>query len=256
MNFIWGAMLEIPVLKISGLEASYGTSRILQGVDLVLQSEPIAIIGRNGMGKTTLCKAIMGMGPFCEGSIRFDGVELVGKKSHQIAKCGIALVPQGRHIFPSLTVEEHFQLVDRRGSRCWTRDRVYQLFPRLEERKQSTGGALSGGEQQMLAIGRALLTNPRLLIMDEPSEGLAPIMVDKLVTTLRTVLAEGTSLLLIEQNLSVAAAVSERLAVMVVGRIVLETTASKLLVDKDTQQRLLGIGALEGLQAKTPVQHS
>jgi branched-chain amino acid transport system ATP-binding protein len=247
MNFIWEAIIETPVLQISGLEASYGTSRILQGVDLVLRSEPVAIVGRNGMGKTTLCRAIMGMGPFCEGSIRFDGVELVGRQSHQIARSGIALVPQGRHIFPSLTVEEHFQLVDRKGSRRWTRDRVYQLFPRLDERRQSTGGALSGGEQQMLAIGRALLTNPRLLIMDEPSEGLAPIVVDKLVTTLRVVLAEGTSLLMIEQNLSVAAAVSERLAVMVVGRIVLETTARELLTDKETQRRFLGIGAAEGL---------
>lgn len=241
MNFIWEATIETPVLQISGLDASYGTSRILQGVDLVVGREPVALVGRNGMGKTTLCRAIMGMGPFCTGSIRFSGAEIIGRQSHQIARSGIALVPQGRHIFPSLTVEEHFQLVQRKGARRWTRDRVYGLFPRLEERRQSAGGALSGGEQQMLAIGRALLTNPRLLIMDEPSEGLAPIMVDKLVSTLKVLLAEGTSLLLIEQNLSVAAAVSERLAVMVVGRIVLETTARELLADKDTQQKFLGI---------------
>jgi branched-chain amino acid transport system ATP-binding protein len=247
MNFIWEATIETPVLQISGLDASYGTSRILQGVDLAVGSEPVALVGRNGMGKTTLCRAIMGMGPFCTGSIRFGGAEIIGRQSHQIARSGIALVPQGRHIFPSLTVEEHFQLVQRKGPRRWTRDRVYGLFPRLEERRQSAGGALSGGEQQMLAIGRALLTNPRLLIMDEPSEGLAPIMVDKLVSTLKVVLAEGTSLLLIEQNLSVAAAVSERLAVMVVGRIVLETTARELLADKDTQQKFLGISAVENL---------
>jgi branched-chain amino acid transport system ATP-binding protein len=204
------------------------------------------------MGKTTLCKAIMGMGPICDGSIRFDGVELVGRQSHQIAKHGIALVPQGRHIFRSLTVEEHLQLVDQRGPRRWTRDRVYEVFPGLAERRQSTGGALSGGEQQMLAIGRALLTNPRLLIMDEPSEGLAPIVVHTLVATLQAVLAEGTALLLIEQNLSVAAAVSERLAVMVVGRIELETSARELLADTDTQQRLLGIGATAGFAAAGP----
>jgi branched-chain amino acid transport system ATP-binding protein len=247
MIFIWEATIETAVLQISNLEANYGTSHILQGVDLTVRNDPVAIIGRNGMGKTTLCRAIMGMGPSCTGSVRFNGVELLGRQSHQIARSGIALVPQGRHIFPSLTVEEHFHLVDRKGLRRWTRDRVYELFPRLEERRQSIGGDLSGGEQQMLAIGRALLTNPRLLIMDEPSEGLAPIIVDKLVATLRAVLAEGTSLLLIEQNLSVAAAVSERLAVMVVGRIVLETTASELLADKDTQRRFLGIGDVESL---------
>ncbi|OGC92793.1 MAG: ABC transporter ATP-binding protein [candidate division Zixibacteria bacterium RBG_16_53_22] len=245
-------MTETPVLQIRGLDARYGTSRILQGIDLTVRSEPVAVIGRNGMGKTTLCHAIMGMGPICDGSIRFDGVELVGRPSHQIAKRGISLVPQGRHIFRSLTVEEHLQLVDQRRPRRWTRDRVYQVFPRLAERRQSTGSALSGGEQQMLAVGRALLTNPRLLIMDEPSEGLAPIVVDKLVATLQAVLAEGTALLLIEQNLSVAAAVSERLAVMVVGRIALETSARELLADTDTQQRLLGIGAAAGFAAAGP----
>jgi branched-chain amino acid transport system ATP-binding protein len=252
MHFIWETMTETSVLQIRGLDARYGTSRILQGIDLTVRSEPVAVIGRNGMGKTTLCHAIMGMGPICDGSIRFDGVELIGRQSYQIAKRGIALVPQGRHIFRSLTVEEHLQLVDRRGPRRWTRDRIYQLFPHLAERRQSTGSALSGGEQQMLAIGRALLTNPRLLIMDEPSEGLAPIVVDKLVATLQAVLAEGTALLLIEQNLSVAAAVSERLAVMVVGRIALETSARELLADTDTQQRLLGIGAADGFAAAGP----
>lgn len=243
-------MTDKPVLEIRGLDAHYGTSRILQGIDLVLQKEPVAVIGRNGMGKTTLCQAIMGMGPLCTGSILFNGAEIIGRPSHHIAKLGIALVPQGRRIFPSLTVEEHLQLVDQGKHGPWTKERIFEIFPRLAERRRSTGGALSGGEQQMLAIGRALLTNPSLLIMDEPSEGLAPIVVEKLVSTLQSMHSEGMALLLIEQNLSVAAAVSERLAVMVVGRIVLETSGSELLVDKFMQQRLLGIGAAtEGMES-------
>jgi branched-chain amino acid transport system ATP-binding protein len=242
-------MADKVLLQIRGLDAAYGTIRILQGVNLTVGNEPLAVVGRNGMGKTTLCQAIMGLGPTCQGSIRFDGVELVGKQSHRIARCGIALVPQGRRIFRSLTVEEHLHLVEQNGPRRWTRERIYSVFPPLKERRQSAGGDLSGGEQQMLAIGRALLTNPRLLVMDEPSEGLAPLVVDQLVTTLRAVLAEGTALLLVEQNLSVAAAVSERLAVMVVGRIVLETSAQELLADTETQQRLLGIGAAEGFES-------
>lgn len=239
-------MVDRELLKIRGLEARYGTIRILQGVDLSVGSDPLAVVGRNGMGKSTLCYAIMGMGPICEGNICFNGIELVGRPPHQIAKQGIALVPQGRRIFRSLTVEEHLRLVEEPGPKRWNRERVYSVFPRLAERRHAAGGALSGGEQQMLAIGRALLTNPLLLVMDEPSEGLAPIMVEQLVTTLRHVLAEGTALLLVEQNLSVAAAVSERLAVMLAGRIVLETEARTLLADAETQRRLLGIGAAEG----------
>lgn len=245
MTFILVAMTETPILEIRELEAHYGTSLILQGIDLTIRGSSVAVVGRNGMGKTTLCQAIMGMGPVCKGSICFNGIELLGKQSHQIAKYGIALVPQGRRVFRSLTVEEHLRLVDRSVPRRWTQDRIYQLFPRLAERQKSMGGALSGGEQQMLAIARALLLNPCLLIMDEPSEGLAPIILGKLVGTLQSVLSEGTALLLIEQNLSVATSVSERLAVMVVGRIVLETTASELLADKGTQQRYLGIGVVE-----------
>jgi branched-chain amino acid transport system ATP-binding protein len=249
MLFTWGTMADTALLQIRDLDARYGTIRILQGVNLNVGNKPVAVVGRNGMGKTTLCQAIMGMGPTCRGSIRFHGDELVGRQSHQIAKRGIALVPQGRRIFRSLTVEEHLHLVEQSGPRPWNRERVYSVFPRLAERRQSAGGDLSGGEQQMLAIGRALLTNPRLLVMDEPSEGLAPLVVDQLVSTLRVVLGEGTALLLVEQNLSVAAAVSERLAVMVVGRIVLETSAQELLADTETQQRLLGIGAANGLEA-------
>lgn len=243
-------MSQVPLLEIRDLYAHYGTSLILQGIDLTVGDQPVSVVGRNGMGKTTLCSAIMGMGPVCKGSIRFNGIELVGKQSYKIAKCGLALVPQGRHVFRSLTVEEHFRLVDRLGGHHWTRERIYQLFPRLAERKNSMAGSLSGGEQQMLAIGRALLSNPQLLIMDEPSEGLAPIIVNKLVSTLKSVISEGTTLLLIEQNLSVATAVSERIVIMVVGRIVLETSASELLADKFAQHKYLGIGVVEGPEEK------
>lgn len=236
------------LLRIRELEARYGTIRILQGVNLTVGSAPLAVVGRNGMGKSTLCYAIMGMGPICDGSISFNGVELIGKQSHRIAKHGIALVPQGRRIFSSLTVEEHLKLVEQSDTRRWSRERVYSVFPRLFERRNATGGALSGGEQQMLAIARALLKNPLLLVMDEPSEGLAPVMVNQLVTTLRSVLSEGTALLLVEQNLSVATAVSERLAVMLAGRIVLETSARELLANSEMQQRLLGIGAADGFE--------
>ena len=236
------------LLRVRGLEARYGTIRVLQGLDLSVGSAPLAVVGRNGMGKSTLCYAIMGMGPICNGSISFNGVELIGRPSHRIAKQGIALVPQGRRIFGSLTVEEHLRLVELPGTRQWNRERVYSVFPRLFERRNAMGGSLSGGEQQMLAIARALLTNPLLLVMDEPSEGLAPVVVNQLVTTLKSVLSEGTALLLVEQNLSVATAVSERLGVMLAGRIVLETSARELLANSEMQQRLLGIGAAEGFE--------
>ena len=241
-------MANKELLQIRGLEARYGTIRILQGVNLAVGSEPLAVVGRNGMGKSTLCYAIMGMGPICDGSISFNGVELIGRPSHQIARQGIALVPQGRRVFGSLTVAEHLKLVEQSGAHRWSRERVYSVFPRLFERRNVTGGALSGGEQQMLAIARALLTNPLLLVMDEPSEGLAPVVVNQLVNTLRSVLSEGTALLLVEQNLSVATAVSERLAVMLAGRIVLETSARELWANSEMQQRLLGIGAAEGFE--------
>src|SRR5262249_27176424 len=161
---------------VEGLNAFYAGAHVLHDVSFELGDEPVAIVGRNGMGKTTLCAAIMGFTPpRTTGSIRFRGEELVGRQSYRIARRGIAYVPQGRRLFPSLSVDEHLRMVGgRNGSRRWTIDRVYELFPRLAERKRNGGAQLSGGEQQMLAIGRALLTNPELLVMDEPSEGLAP----------------------------------------------------------------------------------
>ena len=173
------------LLAVEGLCAHYGAAQCLHDVSFEMGRESVAVIGRNGMGKTTLCAAIMGLSPpHTSGSVKFEGKELVGRPSYKIARAGIGYVPQGRRLFPSLTVDEHLKISARNGSDDgWTIPRVYELFPRLDERRKNGGAQLSGGEQQMLAIGRALLGNPKLLIMDEPSEGLAPAIVDNLVDT-------------------------------------------------------------------------
>jgi branched-chain amino acid transport system ATP-binding protein len=235
-----------PVLAVKALDAYYGQAHVLQGVEFELGEEPVAIIGRNGMGKTSLCRAILGMAPpQVKGSVRFRGTELVGKPSHKIAGAGIGYVPQGRRLFPSLTVDEHLRMIGGVNGGRWTVDSIYELFPRLSDRRTNGGMQLSGGEQQMLAIGRALLTNPKLLVMDEPSEGLAPTIVEGLVETLRTLVGEGMNLLLIEQNLGVATTVAERQLVMVAGRIFTETTAEALRTDPELQQRFLGVTRVE-----------
>jgi branched-chain amino acid transport system ATP-binding protein len=202
------------------------------------------IIGRNGMGKSTLCNVIMGLPPAkARGSITFGGREILGKPSYDICRNGLAYVPQGRRIFPSLTTDEHLRMLSKklatRGK--WTIDAVYDLYPRLADRRKVGAALLSGGEQQMLAIGRALLTNPQLLIMDEPSEGLAPAIVEQLTETCRTLVAEGVTLLLVEQNLGMATAVADRLLVMVHGEVALETTSAELLADEEMQRRYLGV---------------
>ena len=232
---------------MSGLDVYYGRAHILQGVTLHVGAEPTALLGRNGMGKTTLCQALMGLVPLAEGAISFDDVSLVGRRPYQIARAGLGYVPQGRRIFPSLTVHEHLRLASgRNGHRTkdWTVERVYDLFPRLAERRRLGAGSLSGGEQQMLAIGRALLTNPRLLIMDEPSEGLAPVVVEHLVETLKRLSNEGIGMLVVEQKLAVATALAQRILIMVTGRIALETTATSLLADEEAQRRYLGVSTI------------
>jgi branched-chain amino acid transport system ATP-binding protein len=173
--------------------------------------------------------------------VRFRGAELHGRPPHKIARAGIGYVPQGRRLFPSLTVDEHLKISARDTNGGWTSERVYELFPRLAERKRNGGAELSGGEQQMLAIARALLGNPTLLIMDEPSEGLAPAVIEKLVETFKKLEEEGLAILLIEQNLGVATSLAERQLVMVGGEIALETTAAKLAADTDMQRRFLGV---------------
>ncbi len=232
------------LLEVKDLNVYYDQAHILQGVNLTVGTEPVAIVGRNGMGKTTLCLALMGLVPLAKGDISFEGRQLAGHKPYQIASRGIGYVPQGRRIFPSLTVQEHMQLLGRRSNQHhWTVERIYELFPRLAERRKIGAGSLSGGEQQMLAIARALLTNARLLIMDEPSEGLAPVIVDHLVETLKRLSAEGIGMLIVEQKLSVAADLADQLLIMVSARIALESRAATLLNDEDAQRRYLGVGS-------------
>ena len=235
------------LLVVESLNGYYGSAHVLQDVSFSMGSEPVAVIGRNGMGKTTLCKTIVGLlgaTGRSHGSVRLDGVELHGKPAYRIAKAGVGFVPQGRRLFTSLTVEEHLQIVGARASDDWTPARVYELFPRLAERRNVSGTSLSGGEQQMLAIGRALLTNPRVLVMDEPSEGLAPTIVEGLIQTIKDLAAGGMGLLVVEQNLGVATSLAERQLVMVAGSIATETTAEALLADPGAQRRFLGVEPL------------
>ena len=231
------------MLRVRGLHVYYGQSHALQGVDLDLPHGVISVVGRNGMGKTTLCNAIMGLVPVARGSIQFEGDELAGLSPSRIAHHGVGYVPQGRRLWASLTVDEHLRLCERGTRGGWTRERIYDAFPRLAERRTSRGGQLSGGEQQMLAISRALLLNPRLLVMDEPTEGLAPVIVQQVEDMLIRIGEEGEiSVLVIEQNIGVATAVSENVAIMVNGRIHRIMDAAALAADRELQQRLLGVG--------------
>ena len=232
-----------PVLEVRGLDVYYGSSHALQGVDLTLDSGVLSVVGRNGMGKTTLCKTIMGLVRATGGSVRLSGEDLLSLQPAQIARLGVGYVPQGRRLWRSLTVEEHLRMIagTRRGA--WTIERIYDTFPRLAERKNHGGAQLSGGEQQMLAIARALVTNPRLLLMDEPTEGLAPVIVAQVEDMLVRLGEEGDiSVLVIEQNIGVATAVSKNVAIMVNGRVNRLIESSRLASDRDLQQRLLGVG--------------
>jgi branched-chain amino acid transport system ATP-binding protein len=233
-----------PLLAVEDLHGYYGSAHVLQGVSFSMGAEPLALIGRNGMGKSTLCLAIVGLLGRATGSVRIDGTELVGKPAYKIAGAGIGYVPQGRRLFESLTVEEHLEIVGASSKDEWNADRVFELFPRLAERRKVSGTSLSGGEQQMLAIGRALATNPRVLIMDEPSEGLAPTIVEDLVETIKDLAAAGMGLLVVEQNLGVATSVAERQLVMMTGQIATETTAAALIDDPAAQRRYLGVEPL------------
>jgi len=235
--------LGAPALEVRGLNVYYGASHALQGVDLTLQEGVLSVVGRNGMGKTTLCKAILGLVPVASGSITFHGESLVGRPAAQIARLGIGYVPQGRRLWRSLTVDEHLRLVSAGHGGAWTIERIYTTFPRLAERKGNGGGQLSGGEQQMLAIARALLLNPRLLVMDEPTEGLAPVIVEQVEEMLLHLGEEsGIDVLVIEQNIGVATAVAEQVGIMVNGRVNRLVDAGQLAADRDLQQRLLGVG--------------
>ena len=227
------------MLQIQNLDVHYGRAHALQGVSLALDRGVLAVVGRNGMGKTTLCNAVTGL-VRASGSVKLAGEEILGLAPNVITAKGVGYVPQGRRVWPSLSVDEHLRLARRPGP--WTVERIYQTFPRLAERKGNGGAELSGGEQQMLAISRALLFNPKLLVMDEPTEGLAPIVVQQVVTMLKALAAEGQiSVLLIEQNLGVAIGVADTVDVMVNGRIARSMTAAQLGADRELQQRLLGV---------------
>jgi branched-chain amino acid transport system ATP-binding protein len=234
-----------PLLRIEGLRAGYGAGDILHGVDLeVEEGQVVALLGRNGVGKTTLVHSIVGLVRPRAGSIRLGERELTGRSSHEIARAGIGFVPQGRRIFSRLSVEENLRLArhaaDGREAR-WTLERVYELLPRLHERRRHRGNELSGGEQQMLAIGRALLANPRVLLFDEPSEGLAPLLVDRITQTIASLREEGLSAVLVEQNLHVALALADAVTIMTKGEIVYRGTNAEFRRSPEVARTRLGI---------------
>ena len=230
-------------LNIKDLHSYYGDSHVLQGCSLEVRNECVTLLGRNGMGKTTLMRSIMGLTPPREGSIVWNGQELRGKKPHHIAKAGLGYVPQGRRLFPSLSVDEHLALTyqSHGNSSNWTPRKIYELFPELAERKRLSGTRLSGGEQQMLAIGRALVINPNIILLDEPSEGLSPVAVDRVIEICRTLRSLGISILLVEQNIHVAEALADRIYVILSGQTVYESKASEFLDDHELRQKYLGV---------------
>jgi branched-chain amino acid transport system ATP-binding protein len=208
------------MLRIEGLNAHYGASHILQGVDLTVPRGRIcAVLGRNGVGKTTTVRSVMGLVPPTSGRVLLDGQDVAGWAPHLIARAGVAYVPEGRLIFPDLSVLENIRVGERKPARLWTVERLLTLFPSLRERAHNRGWQLSGGEQQMLAIARALVSDPRVLLLDEPSQGLAPMVVRELAGVIKRLCAEGVTILLIEQNMKLAEAVADELHIMVKGRI-------------------------------------
>jgi branched-chain amino acid transport system ATP-binding protein len=236
-------------LRVEGIHTYYGDSHVLHGVSLrVAPGEVVALLGRNGAGKTTAIRSVAGFTPPRTGRVTLDGEAVQGWPAHRIARRGLALVPQGRRIFAPLTVRENLLLGARSrrarlGHRAagWTLARIFDLFPRLRERQEQLGGTLSGGEQQMLAIGRALLTNGTMLMLDEPSEGLAPLIAREIGRIVRALPAEGLAVLLVEQNYHLALAAADRVYVMNKGAIVYEGTPATLEADEDVKRRYLGV---------------
>ncbi len=228
------------MLAVEAIQTYYGDSHILHGVSVrVGEGEAVALLGRNGAGKTTLIRSVAGFTPPREGRVVLDGEPVHDWPSYRIARRGLALVPQGRRIFSPLTVRENLMLGARAGE--WTVERVHALFPRLGERAGQAGGTLSGGEQQMLAIGRALMTNGRMLVLDEPSEGLAPLIVREIGRIVQRLKGERLSILLVEQNYHLALQVADRVYVMNKGQIVWEGTPAGLEADEDVKRRYLGV---------------
>ncbi len=233
------------MLEVSDIHAYYGEAHVLQGASLkVASGEVLALLGRNGMGKTTLIRSIMGLSPpgLRGGSIRWKGKEIRGLRPHEIARRGIGFVPQGRQLFPSLTVTEHLTVLKpASATHGWTVARAFEFFPRLAERRHHRGNELSGGERQMLAVARALMIDPELILMDEPSEGLAPVMVQHLETIIAQLKQAGLGILLVEQNLYCALAVADRVTVMESGRAVMDADAAEVGRDPEALIRFLGV---------------
>ena len=237
-----------PLLALEGLKVAYGGIQAVRGIDLVVgKGELVCLIGANGAGKTTTLKGITGLQPVSGGTVRYEGEDVTGAPAFQLVRRGLAMVPEGRGVFGGLTIEENLAMgaytrSDRDGIRTDV-ERVFALFPRLKERRRQTAGTLSGGEQQMLAMGRALMSRPRLLLLDEPSMGLAPLMVQKVFETVLEVSGEGVTILLIEQNAKLALEVSHRGYVMESGEITLAGDAKALLHDPKIRAAYLGVGA-------------
>lgn len=231
------------MLEVADIQTYYGTSHVLHGASLRMARPCVALLGRNGMGKTTFLRSVMGLTPAAGGSIRFAGHEIRTRKPHEIARLGIGYVPQGRRLFPSLTVHEHLHLASRGQKKdgAWTIERVYDMFPEVARRRNISGTRLSGGEQQMLAIGRALVSNPALLLLDEPSEGLAPVAVERVMEVCRKLLAEGIAILLVEQNIRVADALADWIVILLGGQTVYESEAEPFRSDHETRTKYLGI---------------
>ncbi len=233
------------MLEVADLHSFYGEAHVLHGASLTVQPrEVVALLGRNGMGKTTLIRSIMGLTPplVREGAVRWKGADLKGVPSHEIARRGIAIVPQGRRLFPSLTVTEHLTVLKPAGAtHGWTVAKAFEFFPRLGERRHHRGNQLSGGERQMLAVARALMIDPELILMDEPSEGLAPVMVQHLEEIILELKRAGLGILLVEQNLYSALAVADRVYILETGRVVHEALAADIAKDPSTLTRFLGV---------------
>jgi len=209
------------MLSIQGLNTHYGASHILQGVDIELAKGRIAaVLGRNGVGKTTTVKTIMGLVAPSGGRVTLDGTPITGWAPHRVARAGVAYVPEGRQIFPDMTVVENIRVAQRKPAKAWTLEKLLELFPSLRERQRNKGSQLSGGEQQMLAVARALVTDPRIILLDEPSQGLAPLVVRELARVIRLLRDAGVTILLIEQNMKLAEVVADELYIMVKGRMV------------------------------------